>query len=117
MSEKIVDLEEVLERVQDDKELLLELFEIFTNDYVQKMQTLKTAISQKNFELVKDIIHSIKGAAGNISAKAVHASCVKIEQVCKDKDIVAVESAVPVLNENFRDLQIRIAQIKKEFGA
>ncbi len=115
MSEHVVDLNEVMERVQDDKELLLELFEIFANDYAQKTQILKSAVKDKNFEVIKDVIHSIKGAAGNISAKMVHGLCANIEQLCLKQDIVAVQAAIPVLDGYFKDLQVRVEQIKKEF--
>lgn len=115
MSEQVVDLNEVMERVQDDKELLLELFEIFANDYIKKVQTLKTAVKDKNFEVIKDVIHSIKGAAGNISAKLVHGVCSTIEQQSVQKDIAAIEGALPILDGHFKDLQVRVEQIKKEF--
>ena len=36
MAEDIIDLPDVLERVQDDKELLLELLDIFQEDFVSK---------------------------------------------------------------------------------
>lgn len=117
MSEKVIDLEEVLERVQEDKELLLELFDIFSSDYMSKMQNLKTAITEKNFEVIKDVIHSIKGASGNISAKALHASCVNIEHLAVGKDLPGIQSALPALEHNFQSLQVRMAEIKKEFGS
>ena len=116
MSEQVIDLEEVLERVQDDKELLLELFDIFTTDYTAKMQTLKSALPDKNFEVIKDVIHSVKGAAGNISAKSVHDICMSIEHMAMAKDIAAIQNAVPVLEENFKALQGRMAEIKKKFA-
>jgi len=40
MSEEIIDLKDVLERVQDDKELLDELLDIYQEDFVQKRQAL-----------------------------------------------------------------------------
>ena len=47
MSEEIIDLKEVLERVQDDKELLDELFDIYQEDFVQKRQALGEAIAAR----------------------------------------------------------------------
>ncbi len=117
MSEQVIDLPEVLERVQDDKELLLELFDIFTADYAVKMQALKKAITDQNFEVIKDVIHSVKGAAGNISAKAVHAVCMSLEQMAVKKDIEMIKKTVVQLEEHFKTLQGRMAQIKKEFGS
>jgi len=117
MEKKIIDLEEVMERVQDDKELLLELFEIFSEDYELKIRKLKPAIAEKNFEAVQDLIHSIKGAAGNISAKSLHAACVNIEQLASTRNIDAVEMAVSALDGHYKNLQRRMAEIKKQFGA
>jgi len=117
MSKEVIDLAEVLERVQEDKELLLELFDIFTADYAVKKETLKTAITHKNYEVIKDVIHSIKGAAGNISAKTVHATCVNIEHLCVGKDIAAIQKVAVVLDGDFKVLQARMAEIKKEFSA
>ena len=105
MEDKIIDLDEVMERVQDDKELLLELFDIFSQDYELKLQKLKPAMADKNFETIKDVIHSIKGAAGNISAKFVHAECIKIEHQALAKNIAGVEQSVAVLNEHYKNLQ------------
>lgn len=116
MEEKVIDLDEVLERVQDDKELLLELFEIFSQDYSQKIQKLKTAIAEKNFEMIKDLIHSIKGAAGNISAKAIHATCMIIEHLARDENLPAIQTSLPVLEGHFQNLEKRMAEIKSQFG-
>ena len=116
MDDKIINLAEVMERVQDDKELLLELFEIFSEDYNLKMQKLKSAIAEKNFEVIKDLTHSVKGAAGNISAKAVHATCIQIEKLALAKDSVGIQQMIPVLDGQYSDLQKCMVEIKKQFS-
>ncbi len=68
MSEEIIDLKDVLERVQDDKELLAELFDIYQEDFVVKRQALGEAITAKDITKIKEIAHSMKGSSGNISA-------------------------------------------------
>ncbi len=45
MVEEIIDLKDVLERVQDDKELLGELFDIYLEDFVVKRKALGDAIA------------------------------------------------------------------------
>ena len=81
MNEQTLDLNEFLERVQDDKELLLELLDIFVNDYKEKSRLLNQAISQKDIEQVKGIAHSLKGAYGNISAKSMRKSLIIFEEM------------------------------------
>ena len=79
MSEEIIDLKDVLERVQDDKELLAELFDIYQEDFVVKRKALGDAIAAKDIAKIKEVAHSMKGSSGNISAKPLHAACLKLE--------------------------------------
>ena len=87
MSHEIIDINDVLERVQDDRELFLELLDIFEEDFAEKRKMLSDFVSKHDFQEIKDVIHSIKGASGNISAKAMHASCAEIEKLAEAKDI------------------------------
>ena len=50
MKKNAIDLEDVLERVQDDWELLLELLDIFEQDYAVKRPALGQLVQQKNFD-------------------------------------------------------------------
>src|ERR1700691_5152951 len=84
MSEEIIDLKDVLERVQDDKELLAELFDIYQEDFVHKRQALGEAIAAKDIKKIKEISHSMKGSSGNISAKSLHAACLQLEVLAKE---------------------------------
>ena len=115
MCQEVIDVKDVLERVQDDQELFLELLDIFEGDFVEKRVSFSRFIEQENYEEIKDLVHSIKGATGNISAKAMHASCIKIEQLAEAKDLEALKQAIIVLDQQFIDLQARSKEIKQEF--
>ena len=65
MSDEVLDLNEFLERVQDDKELLLELLDIFSDDYQKKRVQLEEAVNKNDSEQIKSVAHSLKGASGN----------------------------------------------------
>jgi two-component system, sensor histidine kinase and response regulator len=112
MDKNILDLKDVLERVQDDRELLMELLDIFVEDYAEKREVLNDLIKEKNGEEVRNIAHSIKGAAGNISAKAIHATCQKMEALAELNDLGAVQSLLPQLDKQFVDLQGCIKELK-----
>ena len=81
MNDDVVDLKEALERVQDDKELLLELFDIFLGDCTKKIEIIRQAIEKKDLNQLKDTAHSLKGASGNISAKKLYNSFLTMEQI------------------------------------
>jgi len=84
MSEEIIDLKDALERVQDDKELLAELFDIYQEDFVIKRKALGEAVTAGDISKIKEIAHSMKGSSGNISAKPLYATCLKIEMLAKE---------------------------------
>lgn len=113
MDEQVLDIKDVMERVQDDRELLLELFDIFETDYQEKRQQLQEYTKKKDLNKLKDVVHSLKGAAGNISAKSIHATCIAIEQAVPQKDFGLIEKLVAQVDTEFAKLQAAIVQFKK----
>ena len=115
MSEEAIDLNEVLERVQDDKVLLLELLDIFQEDYVQKRSVIKNSLTQKDSEQIKAIAHSLKGASGNISAKKLHVSFMKLEQMAQKNDFAPMHSLVSEIDRQFSELQVFAKKLNVDF--
>lgn len=117
MAEDIIDLPDVLNRVQDDKELLLELFDIYTEDFVIKRQALGEAIAAKDLTKIKEVAHSMKGASGNISAKRMYQSCLSLEQLAKNQDVNGMEDLLKAVDSQFEEIKVNVEKLKKEFGA
>lgn len=115
MSEETLDLKEVMERVQDDKELLLELFDIFITDYSEKRMLLEKAVAANDVNQVVGIGHSLKGASGNISAKLMRATFATLENMGKSGSLANAQETLALLDQQFGDLQTRINQIRIEF--
>lgn len=116
MSQEAIDLPEFLDRVQDDKELLLELLDIFSEDYQQKRRQLGESVRSQNFEDIKNIAHSMKGASGNISAKPVREIFLTLEIMGKNNDLSGIDDLLIKLDARFEELRQRIATIKEELG-
>ena len=116
MSEQVLDLNEFLERVQDDKDLLVELLDIFSGDYQQKRKLMGEAVIKKDFEAIRSLAHSLKGASGNISAKALRESFIKFEQMGRNNDLTSSSEILAAMDKQFAELAIRIIAVKKEFG-
>jgi len=117
MSEEIFDLTEFLERVQDDKELLLELLEIYVSDYQEKRIQLEQAIQDQNYEEVRSITHSLKGASGNISAKILRQTFLDLEEMAKNEDLSEAANAFSEMDQQFQALTEEIEKVKKEYAA
>ena len=96
-----VDLKDALERVQDDKELLAELFEIFLEDYPPKREILGQATESGDGEKIREIAHGLKGATGNISAVFMHQNCKAIEIDAKEDNLAGVSEKLIELDQQF----------------
>lgn len=117
MAEDIIDLKDVLDRVQDDKELLLELLDIYIEDFVSKRTALGEAITSKDLTKIKEVAHSMKGASGNISAKRMYESCLKLEQLARANDTNGLEDLAKTVDSQFEEIKANAAKLKKEFAA
>ena len=113
---EIIDLKDALERVQDDKELLLELFDIFTEDFVGKYAALKEACAKGDCASFQMLAHGLKGATGNISARRMHENCIELDQKGKSCDISGMGPNVDLLGRQFEEFKVEAARIRKEFG-
>jgi len=115
MCKDFIDLKDVLERVQDDWELLLELLEIFQEDYQDKRNQLTQVISAGDFEQIRNIAHSLKGAAGNISATEFHNGFFEMEQAATDEEMERIQQVMARLDGQFPELKKCIAKIKDDY--
>jgi len=116
MSEEAIDLKEFLERVQDDKELLLELLDIFSADFQEKRKQMGEAVENKDFDQIKSISHSLKGASGNISAKPLREVMLQCEEIGKKDDLTGMEDVLANMDKQFEALTERIGSLKTELG-
>ena len=115
MSE-IIDLKDAMERVQDDKELLLELFDIFAEDFPPKRDKIWAAFEKGDCAGFQMVAHGFKGATGNISARRMHETCIQLDQIAKTCNIAGSKSLLEALDQQFSELKVEIDRLKKEFG-
>ena len=115
MSDEIIDVNEVLDRVQNDKDLLVELLDIFKEDFLEKRKLLEQALKKTDWEQLKSVAHSLKGASGNISAKRINSSLIRLEQLAKNKDSNQIVETFKALDQQYSELKTHIERIKGDF--
>lgn len=115
MSE-IIDVKDALERVQDDKELLLELFDIFQEDFPGKRNAFWQAFEKGNTVTFQQIAHGLKGATGNISAKQMHENCTELDRLGKNGSLTGAKERLELLDKQYSEFQAEALRLKKEFG-
>ena len=91
--------------VGGDKELLDELLNMFIADYPKKIEEIEKAIKNKNFEMLREIAHSLKGASGNLGLTEIYELCLKLENMGKEKDLSNAEDVLDRLKEELSKLR------------
>ncbi len=114
MVEQIINLEEFMDRVQDDKELLFELLDIFIGDFQTKRKALEEAIGKRDFETVEHISHFLKGSCGNISVESLRAIFCKLEERGKKSDLEGVEEWLEDIDRGFEELVKHVGELRKK---
>ena len=112
MSEHIIDLDDVLERIQGDKELLVELIEIFLDDCPSKIIDIKECFKVDNFDQLAEAAHSAKGAAANIGAKKLWKTFLEIEEAAKVGTSDQSEELIKKMDQEFDELKQYLPELK-----
>jgi two-component system, sensor histidine kinase and response regulator len=81
-----VDLVSLLQRVEGDKELLAEMVQVFLEDLLNLLNTMRDALQHGDMVVLERSAHSLKGAAGNLSAKQAADAAMKLEKDAKNND-------------------------------
>jgi len=84
----------------------------FENDYSKKRKGIDGFIKSNNYVQLREVAHSLKGAAGNISAKALQDTCSKMEQWAEEQDMKSIAGILGTLDKQFSQLQAHIAELK-----
>jgi HPt (histidine-containing phosphotransfer) domain-containing protein len=112
----IIDLKDALERVQDDKELLLELFEIFQEDFPGKRDAFLAAFTKGDANTFRLLAHGLKGATGNISARQMHENCIELDRMGKEGDLTGAGERLELLDKQYAAFKAEAAKLKAQFG-
>ncbi len=110
----IIDLNEVMDRVEGDKDLLIELIEIFLSDYPIRMDNLRKAEQENNIDEIKNVAHSLKGASANISAKPISQIFLEIETKAKEGQSIDMMSCDQRLESLMNELKAYLENLKNQ---
>lgn len=112
MDEQTLNVNEFMDRVQNDKELFFELLDIFVNDYYGKRKSLEEAIGKNDARTVEHVAHFLKGSCGNISAAALHVIFHELEKKGRDNDILDAGRYLGDIDRKFEDLMRYIEKLR-----
>lgn len=90
-----------LERLLGKKHVLDKIISIFVNEYKDGRKQIEEKILEKDKEILRKYLHTMKGAAGNISAENLHKLLIRVEQRLKENEDVSDE-----IDDVIRELEI-----------
>jgi HPt (histidine-containing phosphotransfer) domain-containing protein len=111
-TKKVLDISDLMERLDDDHSLAVELAQLFISDVAIKRRALKDAIDRGKYFDVEREAHALKGAAANLSAEKVCYLAGIIETAGRDGDMnTAIEANAilyPAVDELISALTSRV---------
>ncbi len=112
----MIDKEQFLENFQYfDNEVVLEIINIFINEYPERMATLRKNIDEKDFDQLKFNAHSLKGVIANFVAPQVQELARQLEIKGANSDLTDVESLYSDLKEKAGIVIEELEELKKNF--
>lgn len=114
MSEEILDIHEFLERIQNDRELLWELLDIFVQDFREKKGLLSEAFEKNDSSQVWKLSHALKGSSANISARQLCGVLRELEKMGKNDHLAGADQLLADMDKKFEALLARIGRLREE---
>ena len=111
--EAIVDEKSLLERVDNDEQLLQELIELFRLDCSKLTKQIGDAIAAENPVAIETTAHALKGAIGTFAAKPAFDAALRLEIMGREHQISGAGRAYKLLETEIDRLQSRLAAISR----
>jgi two-component system sensor histidine kinase/response regulator len=96
-SEPVWNLAELLERVDNDQELLRELLNIFKEDFPQTIQSLQSAVNSEDLKNSSRLSHTLKGMLSSLGATPAAAAAAKLEALSSAGETASLKGAFNAL--------------------
>ncbi len=98
-----------------DNEVILEIINIFIDEYPERMETLRKNIADKDFDQLKFNAHSLKGVVANFVAPEVQELARQLELKGAHKDLTGAEDIYRELKEKADIVVEELNELKKNF--
>ncbi|WP_429102272.1 response regulator [Aeromonas veronii] len=96
----ILDLEDALKRLEQDKEALQILFKLFMSEHKDDLWEIRSALRRQQPEVASKLLHTLKGVSANISASRLQVVAGELEWRLRQNEVLS-ESDVEQLQQVF----------------
>jgi len=105
-----LDWDSALERVAHSREILIELVEIFIQQWPEIMDEIEQGVARQDYATLHRAAHTLKGSASIFGAQPVVDAAYRLAEMGKNRSLVDADNAL-------RDLQDEIDRLLPELQA
>jgi len=98
-----------------DKEIVVEIIDIFINEYAERMSKIREAIQSKNYADLKFNAHSMKGVVANFAVPDLQALARDLEIAGSEQNLTNVEEKFQKFSEQSQWLVDDLKEIRSQF--
>jgi two-component system sensor histidine kinase/response regulator len=113
-NETAIDREALLEELDDDKDMLRTMLQMFEKDAAVRLPNLRQAVADGSVELIASEAHALKGGVGNFFADAAFAAADALESAARSGDIADAGNLLTKLEAELDRVKQAIAAILEE---
>lgn len=99
-----IDLQELLARVDNDRELLHDLLSIFKEDFPRHLHALQEAVAKEDCRQAATVSHTLKGMLSNLAVTRAAASAGQLEQLARGGDKQSLKEALAAFEREVHGL-------------
>ena len=100
----VLNLPELLLRVENDRDLLRELIDIFKEESPRLLQQLQGHVIRRDMKSVEETSHGLKGMLSGLSAMPAASVAARLERMGREGDIAGLSDAVTLLEREIEQL-------------
>ncbi|MFW8600802.1 response regulator [Desulfobacterota bacterium M19] len=101
-----IDIAGLLVEMDNDKEIIIELFDSFDNSLQGQKLTMRQAFEAKDYKLLERESHAVKGAALNVCANELAVTAKDLENSCRAGQAQNYRNLFISLNEKIEEVQV-----------
>ena len=117
MPPSMIDVAELLGRVENDREFLKELLSIFKKEFPQRFQALRKAVESGDAKNVVAEAHTLKGMLSNLAASKAAEAAAELERLARKGETAKFEEALSVFKSVTDELSLQLDACMAEGSA
>ncbi len=111
---EVLDAEGLLDELDEDVELLEQMFEIFVRDSKERMPKIREAIEKGDCDTLNAEAHALKGGVGNFFARASFEAAYELEKMGSNGDSTGAEAVFARLERELERLREALEKLIRE---